>query len=189
MVATTRPHPSEMPHRINYRPPELLPGLAAAKHNMHRAVAKFSLYTATIQRERRDLRVMADAHWDMINACEVRLDNLWDTLRKRHPEGVELWYVMRHLWSSFEGDMRFLCDHVMEDDPVDKESMAHAAGSALIGLRSIITTCIRSEDQPFDVNEMLKFIADFSDDFKGQKLNKETPPPDQAWGDAVSKHG
>jgi hypothetical protein len=178
-----------MPQRINYRPPELLPGLVAAQHKLEQEVAKFQLYTAAIKRERRDLRAMADAHWDMINASEIRLDDLFDTLKRRHPEGVELSLAMRYLWSSFEGDVRFLCDHVMEDHPVDKESMAHAAASALIGLRSIVMACIRSEDQPFDVNLMLKVIADSADDFKGQKLNKKTPPPTQAWGDAVSQNG
>jgi len=157
--------------------------------DLAKQASQYQLFTATIKRERKDLRVLADTNWDMINAVEVRLDDLWDTLKKRHPEGVELWYVMRHLWSSFEGDVRFLCDHVMEDDPVDKASMAHAAANALIGLRSIITACVRSDDTPFDVNEMLKVIADFGGDFKGQKLNQKTPPPEQVWGDAVSKHG
>jgi len=132
---------------------------------------------------------MSDAHWDMINAAEIRLDNLWDVLKKRHPEGVELSLVLRYLWSSFEGDVRYLCDHVMEDYPTDKECMAHAAGSAMIGLRSIIMACIRSPDQPFDVIAMLKFIADYSDGFKSQDPYKETPDPKQAWGDPVSKHG
>jgi hypothetical protein len=117
----------------------------------------------------------------------MRLSELWESLRSRFKEGVPLDHLFRFLWSSFEADVRFLCDHIMEDEADVRQSLAHAAGSSLIGLRAIIMACVKAEDPPFDIDEMLKFIREAAD--YRESDDRHVLSPDKAWGDGLSNHG
>lgn len=173
-----------MPQRIETAP------LAGNRtlHDVRSAISRANLEAAMARRMRKNMASLIRRSHNLFHAADLRLAELWETLKDKHREGVDLGDVMRYLWSTFEADVRFLCDHVMEDDPIDKEAMAHAAGSALIGLRSILMACLRNEDPPFDPQAMMEYIEQMGDG-NPSDCNRIILSSDKAWGDAVSNHG
>lgn len=162
--------------------------IAKEHHAMQRAAHRHLLAEARHRKELEKLISLVESSHALFHAADMKLAELWETLREQHKEGVDLNVAFRYLWSSFEGDMRFLCDHLMEDDPHDKMAMAHAAGNALVGVRAVVMMCLRNEDPPFSVDDMLDYIKNLTGGYSPRD-NRFILSSDQAWGDGVSKNG